>query len=129
MQTLLSIFRITNHVVSLSLGDLTDDVGRRRTRGHEGPSITWTIGHLLDFRHQLLALLGDERPSPWASSFGDRAATDGSDYPTLETMRAEWQKMHEALEHAFATAAPNVLHRRGALIVPAPSPQSRRGAS
>ena len=98
MQTLLSIFRTTNRVVSLSLADLTDDVAHRRSRGTAGPSVTWTVGHLLDFRHKILAIFGDERPSPWASSFSDRAATDGADYPSIETMRAEWQKMHEALD-------------------------------
>ena len=109
MQTLLSIFRTTNHVVSLSLSDLTDELARRRSRGNEGPSITWTIGHLLDYRHKVLAFLGDTRPSPWAESFGDAAATDGAEYPSLATMRAEWQGMHEALEEAFAGAAPDAL--------------------
>ena len=82
MQTLLSIFRTTNHVVSLSLADLTDELARRRTRGHEGPSITWTIGHMLHHRHRLLAFLGVQRPDPWAESFGDVPATDGADEPT-----------------------------------------------
>lgn len=109
MQTLLSIFRTTSHVVSLSLADLTDEVARRRTRGNEGPSVTWTIGHMLGQRHEVLAFLGERRPNPWAGSFGDVAATDGADYPSLDTMRAEWQKMHEALEHAFARSAPGAL--------------------
>lgn len=109
MQTLLSIFRITNHLVSLSLADLTDEVARRRTRGSEGPSITWTVGHLLDSRHELLAFLGDERPSPWSESFGDRAATDGADYPTIDIMRAEWKKVHETVEQTFAKAAAETL--------------------
>lgn len=116
MHTLLSIFRITNRVVSRSLADLTDDVARRRTRGDAGPSITWTVGHLLDFRHQLLAFLGDERPNPWTSTFSAHAATDGSDYPSIEAMRGEWQTIHEALEHAFATAAPDILDRSVASI-------------
>jgi uncharacterized damage-inducible protein DinB len=111
MQTLLSIFRTTNHVLSLSLADLTDELARRRTRGNEGPSVTWTVGHMLHHRHDLLAFLGDERPNPWAESFGDVAATDGADYPTLATMRAEWQTMHEAVEAAFAECAPDALDR------------------
>jgi uncharacterized damage-inducible protein DinB len=111
MQSLLSIFRTTNHVVSLSLADLTDEVARRRSRGNEGPSVTWTIGHMLDHRHKVLAFFGEQRPSPWAESFGGVAATDGADYPSLVTMRAEWQKMHEALEHAFAKSSPDALEQ------------------
>jgi uncharacterized damage-inducible protein DinB len=111
MQTLLSIFRTTHHVMSLSLADLTDEVARRRTRGSEGPSVTWTVAHMLGHRHKALALLGDERPSSSAASFGDSAATDGADYPTIATMRAEWQATHEALEQAFASAAPDALDR------------------
>jgi uncharacterized damage-inducible protein DinB len=111
MQTLLSLFRTTNHVVSLSLADLTDEVARRRTRGNDGPSVTWTIGHMLDHRHKVLAFLGEQRPSPWAESFGTAAATDGADYPSLSTMRAEWEKMHEALERAFSESAPDALDR------------------
>ncbi|MBC7896239.1 MAG: DinB family protein [Cytophagaceae bacterium] len=100
MHTLLSIFRTTNHVVVLSLEDLTDELARRRSRGSEGPSVTWTIGHLLDFRHKVLALLGAQRPNPWEASYGDVAATDGAEYPTLEAMRAEWNETHGALEKA-----------------------------
>lgn len=106
MQTLLSLFRTTNHILSLSVADLTDDMARRRTRGSEGPSVTWTIGHMLECRQNVLEYLGDERPNPWSRAFGDVPATDGADYPSLATMRDEWQKMHEALEVAFATTTP-----------------------
>ena len=111
MQSLLSIFRTGHHVVSLSLADLIDDVARRRTRGDAGPSITWTVGHLLDARYQVLALLGNQRPSPWAESFGDHGATDGAGYPRLQSMRAEWDTLHADLERGFATMAPGVLDR------------------
>lgn len=107
MHTLLSIFRTTNHVLTLSMAGLTDELARRRSRGSEGPSVTWTIGHLLHFRHKVLALLGVPRPNPWEVSYGDVAATDGAEYPTLEAMRAAWNEVHGALEQAFANAAPN----------------------
>jgi uncharacterized damage-inducible protein DinB len=111
MQSLLSIFRTSHHVVSLSLADLSDDVARRRTRGDTGPSITWTVGHLLDARYQVLGLLGNERSRPLAETFGELAATDGAGYPPIETLRGEWSALHEELERAFATTAPGVLER------------------
>lgn len=111
MHPLLSIFRTMNHLVTLSLGDLTDEQARRRARGVEGPSITWTIGHLLDHRHKLLALLGDERPNPWNREFGDVAATDGAGYPNLAELRAEWQATNLAVEEAFGRLSADALDR------------------
>jgi uncharacterized damage-inducible protein DinB len=109
MRTLLSSFRTSHHIISLSLADLTDDIARRRTRRNEGPSITWTVGHLLDARHKVLAYLGESAPSPWAASFRDASATDGADYPGIDAMRAEWERMHIALESAFAESASDAL--------------------
>ena len=114
MTTLLSIFRTSHHVISLSLADLTDEIARRRTRGNEGPSVTWTVGHLLDARHKVLAYLGDSGPSPWASDFRDAAATSGAEYPSIDTMRADWERMHEALERAFAECASDALDQPAA---------------
>ncbi|MES2521768.1 MAG: DinB family protein [Gemmatimonadota bacterium] len=111
MQALLSIFRTTDHILSLSLADLTEEQARHRSRGDAGPSITWTVGHMLNQRHQVLAFLGDQPESPWEASFGDVAATDGAGYPTLATMRAEWQQMHDEIERAFASLTPEMLDR------------------
>lgn len=100
MKTLLAQFRTTNHVLSLSLADLTDDVARRRARGGEGPSIVWTVGHLLSHRIKILGMLGDTRPNPWTERFDNSPATGGADYPTLTAMCAEWATLHAALEAA-----------------------------
>src|SRR4051812_49399178 len=112
MQTLLSIFRTTNHVLSLSLADLTEETARERSRGSEGPSITWTVGHLLCNRHRVLAYLGHEQPkNPWLEAFDETPATDGADYPTIDEMRLEWEKTHQVLEQAFAGLTPDALDR------------------
>ena len=104
MQSLLAIFRTSTHIVNISLADLSDELARTRTRGVDGPSITWTLGHLLDSRLKVLAMLGDSRPNPWSAQFGDTAATDGAEYPQLSVMVAEWTQLHEALEAALASA-------------------------
>ncbi len=111
MQTLLALFRTTNHIDSLSLADLSDSIARARTRGHEGPSVLWTVGHMLHSRHRVLAYLGATREDPWGSTFDETPATDGADYPSLDAMRAEWETMHARLERAFDVAAPDVLER------------------
>ena len=104
MQSLLALFRTSTHIVNISLADLTDEIACARTRGHDGPSITWTLGHLLESRLKVLAMLGDVRPNPWSAQFGDTAATDGTDYPLLAALLAEWTQLHGALEAAFANA-------------------------
>ena len=48
----------------LVLGDLTDELARRRTRNGEGPSIAWTVGHILDYRCQLITLFGTPETQP-----------------------------------------------------------------
>ncbi len=113
VETLLSLFRTTDQILSLSLADLTDRMARTRIRNDSGASIAWTVGHLLDHRYKVLALLGSARPSPWASRFGDTAATDGSDYPTLAALREAWGALHGELEAAFAAAGPDRLAAPG----------------
>ncbi|MDQ6611791.1 MAG: DinB family protein [Gemmatimonadota bacterium] len=100
MGTLLEVFRTTTNILNISLHGLPDDVARVRTRGSEGPSISWTVGHMPNSRLKILVLLGEVRPNPYADQFGDAPATDGVNYPTLATMLAEWANLHEALELA-----------------------------
>ena len=111
MQTLLSIFRTTHNILQLSLADLDERAAQRRTREDSGPSITWTVGHLLDHRFKVLKLLGVDRSNPYTSDFGDTPATDGSNYPTLESLRQQWEQVHAELEAAFARAPANMLDR------------------
>ncbi len=111
METLLSIFRTTNHVLPLALADLTDESARRRTRGEDGPSISWTVGHLLDHRFKVLRLLGVDRQSPYTTMFGNAAATNGTDYPTLDDLRQQWAQLHADLEAACSGAPTHLLDR------------------
>jgi uncharacterized damage-inducible protein DinB len=111
METLRSGFRTTSNVLMLTLSDLTDDVARRRTRGDAGPSIAWTVGHLLDHRFKVLALLGVDRESPYAARFGEAAATSGEEYPGLEAFREQWARIDADLDAAFADAPADLLDR------------------
>ena len=111
MKTLRSGFRTTNHVLSLALADLDDASARRRTRGTDGPSIAWTVGHLLDYRIKTIQMLGVERESPYAAQFGRASATDGEEYPSLESLRRQWAEVHAELEAAFDNAPSDLLDR------------------
>jgi len=86
-------FGMTDYLIPLVLEDLSDEDARRRTRGDEGPSIAWMVGHLLHYRHHVMGLLGDEREDPWAEKFAASEATDGRDYPTVAELRQAWERL------------------------------------
>ena len=90
-QTLTGTFGTTDFLMPLVLDDLTDEDARKRSRGEEGPSIAWMVGHLLHYRHHVMSLLGgDERDNPYAERFGDAGATDGANYPSVAELREQW---------------------------------------
>jgi uncharacterized damage-inducible protein DinB len=111
VQTLRSGFRTTHHVLSLALADLDDASARRRTRGSDGPSIAWTVGHLLDHRIKVMQLLGVDRESPYTARYGRTAATSGEEYPDIAALRKQWADVHAELEAAFDNAPPDLLDR------------------
>ena len=102
MESLLAVFRTTTNILNISLAELPDDVARVRTRGSDGPSISWTIGHLLDSRvkswHSLAIHALTRIPNNLAIRLQPMARTT----PTLGAMLSEWKSLHDALEHAFA---------------------------
>ena len=94
----------TNMLVPLVLSDLSDEQAHTRTRDGAGPSITWEMGHLIDYRCAMLKLLGAEREKPFAIDFGTSSATDGSDYPGVEDVRRVWGELQTALQTALENA-------------------------
>ena len=100
-----------NMLLPLVLSDVSDDLARQRTRDGDGPSITWEVGHLLDFRCLLLRRLGVEKERPFATDFMTTPATDGQDYPTVAELREAWQQLQAALETALDAATDGSVQR------------------
>lgn len=90
-----SLFGTTDMMVSMVLGDLTDEQARHRPRGEGGPSIAWTIAHLLHYRVSILRTLGEDRAFPFGEEFGNGTATDGEGYPSLDELRKTWQEVSD----------------------------------
>ncbi len=82
--------KFTDMIMNLVTSDLTDDVATRRSRDDEGASIAWIIGHLCHYRYEIAKLLGGKAESPFAETFGNAGATDGSNYPDLAELNANW---------------------------------------
>ncbi len=95
----------TNMLMPLVLGDLTDNLSRRRTRGGNGPSIAWQVGHMVDYRCQLIALVGGRKESPFGGAFATSSATDGAEYPTVAEFLRHWQRVEADLAAALEGAA------------------------
>jgi uncharacterized damage-inducible protein DinB len=109
-------FHFTNNLVPLALGDLSDEDSVKRSRQGEGPSVAWTIGHLLHYRYLTMKLLGVNKESPYEKDFGSVGATDGSGYPSVTELRTQWSAVQEQLDQAFAAASDETLDQ------PAPGP-------
>lgn len=90
---LAGLFGTTDFMVPIVLGGLKDEQARHRPRGEGGPSIAWTVGHLLHYRISALKRLGVTRENPFGDDFGTGSATDGSDYPTVAELKSAWEEV------------------------------------
>ena len=100
IKPILASYRFSNFIMNLVLTDLTNEQATTRSRKGEGSSISWIVGHLLDFRCQAINLFGIEREREFKEMF--RYASDGSDYPDIKELKEEWDKLHNEIEAAFA---------------------------
>jgi uncharacterized damage-inducible protein DinB len=89
-KTLSGLFGMTEFMLPMVLDDLTNQQAYARPRGDGGPSIAWSIGHLLNYRVFMLNRFGVEQTNPWEERFGNVPATDGSGYPSLDDFRVAW---------------------------------------
>jgi uncharacterized damage-inducible protein DinB len=96
-------FGMTDYLIPMVLEGLSDDDSRQRSRGDEGPSIAWMVGHLLHYRHHVMGLLGAERDNPWEEKFAQADATDGSDYPTVSELRTAWDRVADDFAEVMAS--------------------------
>ena len=91
-KTLMGTFGMTDFLMPLVLEDLSDEDARKRSRGGEGPSIAWMVGHLMHYRYYVMSVLGHERVDPAGETF-THAASDGSDYSTTAELREQWEAL------------------------------------
>lgn len=101
-QTLMGIFGTTDFLVPLVLEDLSEEEARLRSRDGAGPSITWSIGHLLHYRYYLLGMLGAPRDNPHGDTFSE-SATDGDGYPAMAELESEWGDVAKAFRDALSS--------------------------
>ncbi len=103
------MFAMTDFMIPMVLDDLTEDQALARPRGEGGPSIAWSIGHLLHYRVFMLSRMGLERDNPFTELFGNTTATDGEGYPSVVVLRAAWTEISEEIAGAFDGVTENAL--------------------
>ena len=103
VKTLIGLYGTTDFLMPLVLDDLSDEDARKRSRGEEGPSIVWTVGHLLHYRIYVVNLRGEERTNPYEERFGNAAASEGSDYPSVAELREAWPSVGDDFRNTLAS--------------------------
>ena len=111
-KSLSETIKFNDFIMELSTRDVGDDVGRRRSRGAEGPSIVWILGHLAHHRYEMLGVLGREKSDRFAEAFATKAATDGQGYPTMGELRAAWTELSREVLSALEAATDEELEGR-----------------
>ncbi len=101
-KTLMGTFGMTDYLIPMVLDDLSEEDARKRSRDGEGPSITWSVGHLLHYRYHLMTMLGAERVDPSGETFTEDA-TDGAEYPTVAELQARWAGLTEDFQAALTS--------------------------
>lgn len=112
-KTLAGMFGTTDFLIPMVLEDLTDEQARTRSRGGEGPSIAWSVGHLLSYRYNVLGMLGNGREDPHGDTF-NQDATDGADYPAVADLQSQWIALAQDLHAALASKSEDDWNTPGA---------------
>ena len=101
---IIALYSLSNSILGPAIGDLADEDAKARSRGGQGPSISWTIGHLCHYKLKVLELLGQSRENPFAATF-EHTATDGTDYPLLTDLAASFSALTGELCAAIGSSS------------------------
>src|ERR1051325_2658792 len=101
---LIALYALSNNILGTAIRDLSDEDAKARSRGGEGPSIAWTIGHLCHHKMKVLELLGESRENLFATTF-EHSATDGKDYPLLTDLAASFSALTGELCAAIGSSS------------------------
>jgi uncharacterized damage-inducible protein DinB len=105
IRPIIALHEVSNRILATSIGDLTEEDAKARSRGGTGPSIAWTIGHLCHYKLKVLELLGQPRENAFTAQFEQTPASDGSDYPPLSDLAASFSALNGALCTVLASSA------------------------
>jgi hypothetical protein len=84
-----------------ALDGVSDEQANERLSGHNNPFI-WIATHTVWARYNMLVFLGKPAKNPFEGKFENFKAYDPADnYPSLDTIKAEWKKASQLLKEAL----------------------------
>jgi len=105
-----NIFNLNNRLFNNALARLTEQQSKERLSGHNNP-INWIAAHTVDARYLTLMLLGKPAQTPYKGMFENFKAYDpATEYPTLENIKTEWNKVSGLLTDALKSVTDDNLN-------------------
>lgn len=95
------IFNMNERLFLNALEGVTDEHAYERISDHNNPLI-WIATHTVWARYNMLMFLGQPAANPFAGMFESfRPYSSEDNFPTLETVKAEWKKVSGLLKNAL----------------------------
>lgn len=111
---LLSQFDFHHRLYNNVLEDITDAESNARLHGDTNLNhVKYLAGHLLNTQYGLALLSGLQIQPKWNDLFapaGQSRARDDIAYPDLDTVRSEWNAMHQDIHDGLDALSPEALH-------------------
>lgn len=101
IKPILELYRFSNFVVDIALGDMKNADAVKRSGESSGPSISWEIGHVGFYRAWVLDLLGEKIDNPFGDEFNRDAASEGDNYPEIGELGRRFRELWPGLEKAL----------------------------
>jgi uncharacterized damage-inducible protein DinB len=93
--TLIKSFQNTDFIINLVLSDLKNEDAVKKNRNNKGSSISWIVGHLLQYRYSIINLLGSEDKFELSNNFGNSAEAGGKNYPEISELLKIWNSFSD----------------------------------
>ncbi|MEP7109312.1 MAG: DinB family protein [Ferruginibacter sp.] len=95
------ILNMNERLFQNALEGVSDDQAKERLSDHNNPFI-WLATHTVWARYNMLVFLGKPAKNPFEGKFENFKAYDAADnYPSLETVKAEWKNAGSLLKDAL----------------------------
>ncbi len=101
IKPIIANFRFTNNIMNTILPDISSEQANTRLRDTEGATIAWSIGHLIDYRHQVMNMFGSTIERDFEETFCKKGASDGSDYPDIKALKEKWDSLINGFEEVL----------------------------
>ena len=96
-----TIFNLNQRLFNNTLAGVSEEQAKERISEHNNP-VTWLAAHTVWSRYLALMFLGKPVVNPYADLFDNfRAYDDSLDYPSLDEVKNEWQKVSGLLKEAI----------------------------